>query len=103
MLLGLLLLGNPTSFVSVIHAIFVKIIEKTIMKKFLIVAITLIPFVIAHAESTTKPDVEKATTSEIIAPQSEQVKKDTVAEKAKVEKENTPKKIKMGKAGGKGG
>ena len=73
------------------------------MKKFLIVAITLMPFVIAHAEGTAKPDVEKATTSEIIAPQSEQVKEATVTEKAKVDKENKPKKIKMGKAGGKGG
>jgi hypothetical protein len=73
------------------------------MRRFLIVAIAFIPFVIAHAENTPTPNAEKASTPEIITPQAESVKADTVAEKPKAVKANTPKKQKMGKAGGKGG
>jgi hypothetical protein len=81
---------------------FVKtIMENKIMRKFLIGAIAFLAFVIAHAENTPKPDAEKTITPEITTPQSATVKEDKVAEKPKVE--NKPKKIKMGKAGGKGG
>jgi hypothetical protein len=73
------------------------------LKKFLMVAIALLPFVIAHAENAPTPNAEKASTPEIITPQAENVKADTVAEKPKAAKASTPKKQKMGKAGGKGG
>lgn len=76
-------------------------IENIIMKKFLIAAIAFLPFVIAHAENTPKPDAEKTTTPEITKPQAATVKEDKAAEKPKVV--NKPKRIKMGKAGGKGG
>jgi hypothetical protein len=70
------------------------------LKKFLIVAIALLPFIIAHAETTPTPTTEKAATPEVTAPQGEKAKEDKVAEKPKA---NTSKKKKMGKAGGKGG
>lgn len=73
------------------------------MRRFLIVAIAFIPFVIAHAENTPIPNAEKTPTPEIITPQAENVKADTVIEKPKAAKASTPKKQKMGKAGGKGG
>jgi hypothetical protein len=83
-------------------AAFVKtIMENNIMRKFLIGAIAFLAFVIAHAETTPKPDAEKTTTPEITTPQAATVKEDKVAEKPKVV--NKPKRIKMGKAGGKGG
>jgi hypothetical protein len=75
--------------------------ENIIMKKFLIVAIALLPFVIAHAENTPKPDAEKAITPEITKPQTETVKEEKAVEKLKLD--NKPKRKKMGKAGGKGG
>jgi hypothetical protein len=59
------------------------------MKKLWIVAIALLPFVMAHAETAPASDAEKMVAQEITAPQTE--------------KANTPKKQKMGKAGGKGG
>jgi hypothetical protein len=71
------------------------------MKKFLVVAIAFLPFVIAHAENTPKLDAEKTTTLEITKPQSETTKEDKAAEKPDVV--NKPKRKKMGKAGGKGG
>lgn len=73
------------------------------MRKFLIVVIALMPFVIAHAETTPAPTTEKAATPEVTAPQGEKAKEDKVTEKPKVAKANTTKKQKMGKAGGKGG
>ncbi len=73
------------------------------MRRFLIVAIAFIPFVIAHAENAPTPNAEKASTPEIITPQAENVKADTVPEKPKAAKASTPKKQKMGKSGGKGG
>jgi len=73
------------------------------MKKLLIAAIAFMPFVMAHAANTPTPNAEKASASEIITPQAENVKADTVAEKPEAAKASTPKKQKMGKAGGKGG
>lgn len=73
------------------------------MRKFLIVAIAIMPFVIAHAETAPTSDAEKTITPEITAPQAEQAKEDKSTEKPKVVKASTPKKQKMGKAGGKGG
>lgn len=73
------------------------------MKKLLMVAIALLPFVTAHAETAPTSDVEKTVAPEITAPQTEKAKEDNVTEKPKAAKTNTPKKQKMGKAGGKGG
>jgi hypothetical protein len=73
------------------------------LKKFLIVAIALLPFVIAHAETAPTLDAEKTITPEITTPQTEKTKEDKVTEKPKAAKANTAKKQKMGKAGGKGG
>jgi hypothetical protein len=67
----------------------------------LIGAIAFLAFVIAHAENTPKLDAEKAAVPEITKPQAATIKEDKVAEKPKVV--NKPKRIKMGKAGGKGG
>jgi hypothetical protein len=75
--------------------------ENKIMKKFLIGAIAFLAFVIAHAENTPKPETEKTTTPEITKPQAATVKEDKTAEKPKGV--NKPKRIKMGKGGGKGG
>jgi hypothetical protein len=75
--------------------------ENIIMKKFLIVAIAFLPFVIAHAENTPKPDAEKAIAPEITKPQTETVKEEKAVEKPKLD--NKAKRKKMGKAGGKGG
>ena len=73
------------------------------MRKFLIIAIAIMPFVIAHAENIPTSDVEKMAIPEPTKPQTEPAKADKAAEKPKVAKENTPKRQKMGKAGGKGG
>ncbi|MDP3009211.1 MAG: hypothetical protein Q8N30_09115 [Methylococcales bacterium] len=73
------------------------------MKKLWIVAIALLPFVMAHAETAPASDAEKMVAQEITAPQTEKAKEDNVTEKPKAAKANTPKKQKMGKAGGKGG
>jgi len=77
--------------------------ENIIMRKFLIIAIAFLPFVIAHAENIPASDVEKVTIPEPNKPQAEQTKADKAAEKPKVAKENKPKRQKIGKAGGKGG
>lgn len=73
------------------------------MRKFFIIAIAFMPFVIAHAENIPTSDVEKVIIPEPTKPQTEQAKADKVTETPKVVKENKPKKQKMGKAGGKGG
>jgi hypothetical protein len=74
------------------------------MKKIFIIAIAFMPFVIAHAENIPTSDVEKVTIPEpTTKPQTEQAQANQAAEKPKVAKENTPKRQKMGKAGGKGG